>query len=59
MLPARPPLLRMRCKPRSRLAPHTASVFRVERVKAKPFGRVQARGLDPGTVVQLREAEGG
>jgi hypothetical protein len=38
----------MRCKPTSRLAPHSSSVLRSERVKAKPCGRA-ARGLDPNT----------
>ena len=40
--PRRPPQLGMRCKPRTRLAPHTASVLRSERVKAKPCGRFAA-----------------
>jgi RHS repeat-associated protein len=42
----RPPQLRMRSKPTSRLAPHPASVFSSEHVKAKPFG-CASRSLDP------------
>jgi hypothetical protein len=39
----------MRCKPQSRLTPHSKSVFLSSRVKAKPFGRAGTRGLDPFT----------
>ncbi len=41
----------MRCKPKSRHAPHSKSVLKPERVKAKPPSRRgQSRGLDPNTV---------
>ena len=40
----------MRCKPTSRLTPHSKSVLKSERVKAKPPSRRgQSRGLDPFT----------
>ena len=42
------PRLAMRCKPQSRLAPHSTSVLKPRRVKAKPCGRA-SRGLDPNT----------
>jgi hypothetical protein len=47
---ARPPRLAMRCKPKSRLPPHSTSVLKCQRVKAKPPSRRgQSRGLDPIT----------
>ena len=48
---ARSPWLAMRCKPTCRrLAPHSKSVLKPERVKAKPPSRRgQSRGLDPAT----------
>jgi hypothetical protein len=41
----------MRRKPTCRLAPHSNSVLKSKRVKAKPFGRACRAALTRGSVV--------